>query len=92
MRTTLTLDDDVSRALKERMVQRGDDFKTVVNEALRMGLRQGGKPMARLPRFRVDAHHCGFRGGIDLGRLNQINDALEIAEKRPGPANRANEE
>jgi hypothetical protein len=28
-------------------------------------------------RFRVKAKHCGFRLGIDVGKLNQVSDDLE---------------
>jgi hypothetical protein len=40
MRTTLTLDDDVAAMLQQLRKARGDNFKALVNEALRAGLKQ----------------------------------------------------
>ena len=80
MRTTLTLDDDVARQLRERVKHSGDSFKEVVNTTLRKGLRRGAKPAAQLPRFEVKAKACGLRAGVDILRLNQLNDELEIED------------
>lgn len=78
MRTTLTLDDDLARELKERARRSGQSFRQVVNDAIRTGLRGLGKPAARAARFRVEARHCGdFRPGIDPLKLNQLVDELE---------------
>lgn len=79
MRTTLTLDDDLARELQERARRRGESFKEVVNETLRRGLR-GEKPGSQPPRFEVRAKACGFRSGVDVLRLNQLSDELEIEE------------
>jgi len=46
MRTTLTLDDELWRRLRERARRTGRPFKEVVNEALAVGLRDGGAPTA----------------------------------------------
>lgn len=80
MRTTLTLDEDVAKQLRERVKRSGDSFKGVVNATLRKGLRGGEKPAAQLPRFEVKAKACGFRAGVDILRLNQLNDELEIED------------
>ncbi|HVT18265.1 MAG TPA: ribbon-helix-helix protein, CopG family [Thermoanaerobaculia bacterium] len=80
MRTTLTLDDDVARRLRERARRSGASFKEVVNATLRRGLRSGEKPSPRLPRFVVEPKACGFRSGVDPLRLNQLNDELEMEE------------
>lgn len=77
MRTTLTLDDDLAKQLQEQARRSGESFKEVVNETLRKGL-YGDKPTARLGKFEVKAKACGFRSGVDVLRLNQINDELEI--------------
>lgn len=77
MRTTLTIDDDVSRKLKAEERRTGLSFKEVVNAALRRGL-QGTKPPGRPKRFVVTPKACGFRTGIDLLKLNQLSDELEI--------------
>jgi hypothetical protein len=77
MRTTLTLDDDLARRLREEARRSGRPFKDVVNEAIRRGLASGeggGRPR----RFRVKPSACGFRAGVDLGRLNQLADEIEL--------------
>ena len=78
MRTTLTLDDDVARQLREEARRTGRSFKEVVNDALRRGLSSGAAPSPRPPRFRVRPKACGFQPGIDLRKLNQLVDEMEI--------------
>ena len=93
MRTTLTLDDDIGLALRERArlltLPCGTldlPFKQVVNETLRRGLSPEPNE-ARLPEFRLVPHQSALAPGIDPLRLNQINDQLESdAFGRPGAA------
>lgn len=77
MRTTLTLDDDVARNLTDAARRTGASFTQVVNDTLRSGLQVAQKPAPALPRFRVTPRAAGFRSGIDLRQLNQLNDKLE---------------
>jgi len=86
MRTTLTLDDDLARELKEMSRQSGRSFKQVVNEALRRSLTSGDKSLPPPPRFVVEARACGFRRGVDMLKLNQLSDELEIEEFEAGLA------
>ena len=83
MRTTLTLDDDIAAALRERARILNRPFKQVVNEALRRGM----SPAARedLPPYRLIPNRSGFVPGIDPLRLNQLGDELET-EALLGPA------
>ena len=86
MRTTLTLDDDIGEALRERARLLNISFKQVVNEALRRGMSPDAKqPPAR--KYRVAPNHSALAPGIDPLRLNQINDELE-AEAFAGPTSR----
>ena len=78
MRTTLTIDDDVAAELRRRSRTSRGGFKGVVNETLRRGLSVGETPLAAQPPFRVRAKSCGFLPGIDLLRLNQLVDELEL--------------
>lgn len=78
MRTTLTLDDDLVRRLKEVARRSGESFKSVVNTTIRRGLEQAGKPQDRLPRFVVEPKACGLRAGVDPRKLNRLVDELEI--------------
>ncbi len=77
MRTTLTLDEDVAYRLGELTRMTGASFKQVVNETLRAGLQGAQKPAPSLPRFRVTPKAAGFRVGVDVRRLNQLNDELD---------------
>jgi hypothetical protein len=76
MRTTLTLDPDVSRMIAEEMHRQRKPFKQVVNDALRRGL---GPPASRRPPrpYRVRPHAASLRPGLDPGRLNALADELE---------------
>ena len=76
MRTTLTLDDDVARSLRERARLLNLPFKQVVNETLRRGLSPGAGE-ARRPEYHMVPHRSGLARGVDPLRLNQLNDQLE---------------
>ena len=80
MRTTLTLDDDLALQLREAARRSGESFKDIVNTALRRGLRQGEKPELRLAKFVVEPKACGFRAGVDPGKLHQLLDDLEMED------------
>jgi len=88
MRTTLTIEDDLARRLKEAVRQTGHRFKDVVNETLRRGLSTGSKPLPRAKRFRVTPMACGFRPGVDPLKLNQLSDEIEtaVAARKMGAA------
>lgn len=78
MRTTLTLEPDISDRLRTEATLSKKSFKALVNEALRRGLGlENSVPAAP---FRVIAHSSGFLPGIDPGKLNQVADELESAE------------
>jgi hypothetical protein len=78
MRTTLTLDRDVAERIRQEMRRTGRGLKAIVNEALRTGL--GGAGRSRAPRFKVAARDLGMRPGIDPDRVNQLVDALQVAD------------
>jgi len=79
VRTTLTLDPEVAARLKQELRRSGKSLKTLVNEALRLGLGLSGKPTSR-SRFTVQPHAFGFKPGVDLDRMNQLVDELESDE------------
>ncbi|MGH8467646.1 MAG: hypothetical protein ACREUD_03415 [Gammaproteobacteria bacterium] len=79
MRTTLTLEPDVARRLETEMRRSGKTLKAMVNEALRLGLGLRGKP-AKASRFEVQPHAFGFKPGVDLDRLNQLDDELDAED------------
>lgn len=80
MRTTLTLDDDVARELREAARSSGRSFKEVVNAALRRGLASGDMPARRPGRFTVEPRSCGFRAGVDVYKLNRLSDEIETED------------
>jgi hypothetical protein len=78
MRTTLTLEPDVALKLNERMAASRKSMKEVVNEALRIGLSQGGG--SKRVRFVVKPHALGLRPGMDPDKLNQLLDETDVAD------------
>jgi hypothetical protein len=75
MRTTVTLDADVAAELAKRARRTGKPFKTLLNDALRAGLRGAGRPA---PPYRLDPTPLGgVAAGIDLDRALRLADALE---------------
>jgi hypothetical protein len=76
MRTTVTLDKDVERLVREAMHRSRRSFKETLNDGLRAGL--GATPgRVKGRRFVVKARPMGLRGGIDPAGLNRLADALE---------------
>jgi hypothetical protein len=76
MRTTLTLDDDVSVQLERLRRARHASLKEVVNEALRRGLREmTAKPKKRQP-FRTRALSLG----PFLLNIDNVAEAIAHAE------------
>ena len=78
MRTTVTIEADVEEKLREFMARNRYTFKQALNETLRRGL---GAPtgLARKP-FKVEARPMGIKPGVDLTRLNEMADEVEIRE------------
>jgi hypothetical protein len=77
MRTTLTIDDELARLLKQRALESGRTFKDVVNEALRAGLEQTGTTPSRRP-YRLKPFGMGRPArGIDLDKALQLAGNLE---------------
>ena len=79
MRTTLTIEDDLARMLKERARLLNLPFKHVVNETLRRGLSPAAVREEPAP-YRVVPHHSGLAPGVDPLKLNQLSDELEVDE------------
>lgn len=77
MRTTLTLDDDLVSALKRRAYEREIPFKQAVNDAIRVGLAEGG---ATSGPYRMKPRNLGVRPGVDLTRAVALAAELEDAE------------
>jgi hypothetical protein len=77
MRTTVTLDKDVERLLRDAMHQSRRSFKETLNAAIRAGL--GRKPPSpKSARFVVKARPLGLRRGLDPAGFNKLADELDV--------------
>ena len=77
MRTTLTLDDDVAAILERLRKSRDASLKDLVNEALRLGLKDMTSRTER--REHVQTRSVAL-GGLRIASLDNIGEALAIAE------------
>ncbi len=74
MRTTVTLDTDVERMLKEEMHRSRRSFKETLNDVVRSGLSHNP---AKRGRVVIEAKPMGLRAGLDPAGLNKLADDLE---------------
>jgi len=77
MRTTLTLDSDVTAQLDAARTRTGAPFEDVVNEALRIGLRVMENPSPARAPYRTPSSSLG---GCRLPDLDGIQAALTLTE------------
>ena len=77
VRTTVTLDADVERLLRNAAHEQGKSFKIVLNNAVRQVLQPARVQPRRKP-FVVKARPLGLRAGIDPARLSELADEQEI--------------
>jgi hypothetical protein len=77
-RKTLTLDDDVSATLKRLREVSGASYKKLVNDALRLGLKQM-EARPRQPRTPICTRSVSL-GACWTGSLDDVADALATAE------------
>jgi len=77
VRTTVTLDKDVERMLRDAMHQSRRSFKEALNAALRAGLAGNAAAVKSVP-FVVKARPLGLRAGIDPSGFNKLADELEV--------------
>ena len=82
MRTTLTIDDDVSGMLQKKAREQGVSFKAIVNELLRAGLAASGSASLQRDPVPVVTRPLRLRSGYDPDKLNQLVDELEVEEYR----------
>lgn len=76
MRTTVTLDEDVMQEIRQRMRERGDGFKTVLNELLRRGLQSSSDAEP----FETPTFALGVRPGVNLDKALSLAAALDDEE------------
>ncbi len=71
MRTTLTLDPDVSAKARRAAARQGRPFKHVVNSALRLGLDEMLKPAPARP-YRTKPRPLGLREGFSYDNIAEL--------------------
>ena len=77
MRTTLTIDEDVAALLDRIRMTRKQSFKSLVNEALRYGLKEMTTPPKRGKPYKTRTVSLGR---CLMGNLDDISEVLAIAE------------
>jgi hypothetical protein len=78
MRTTVTLDPDVERLVRDRMKQRGVSFKEALNDAIRTGLIRGNARPAS--RFVQKTYSLGSEQNFRWDKALATADAIEDEE------------
>ena len=80
MRTTLTIDDRIAKALKDAAHRSGKSYKQVVNETLRAGL-SAGRIMDEAEPYRLKPVSMGdVAGGYNLDKALELAEHLEDEE------------
>jgi hypothetical protein len=80
MRTTLTIDDRIAKALKALAHRSGKPFKQVLNETLQAGLAARSAPAKAKPYRLKPASLGGVLPGIDLTKALRLAASLEDEE------------
>jgi hypothetical protein len=78
MRTTVTLDPDVERLVRDAMTERSISFKEALNEAARIGLTSKGRKPGR--RFVQKTFHMGEEQEFRWDKALALADAIENEE------------
>jgi hypothetical protein len=76
MRTTLSLDDDVSVQIERLRRAQNASLKDIINEALRRGLQEMSAQTRKRKAFRTHAFHMGK----PLVNIDNVADALAYLE------------
>jgi hypothetical protein len=77
MRTTLTLDKDVAAVIERLRKTRDESMKSLINEALREGLKRLDAPRRKQAHFRTSVVNLGR---CRLGNVDNVGKALAVAE------------
>ena len=80
MRTTLTLEDQLAKALKNAAHRTGKPFKQVVNDTLRAGLAAGQVSAKARPYRLKTVSLGGVLGGVALEKALRLAEVLEDQE------------
>lgn len=78
-RTTLNLDEDLLRRLKEKAAREGRTLQSVTNDLLRRGLAVSAASEYRL---NVRTSKIELRPGVDIFDRDSLQEAMD---RKPGP-------
>ncbi|MEI6321538.1 MAG: antitoxin [bacterium] len=78
MRTTVTLDSDVERILRDEIHRSRKSFKQILNDAVRSALKPKSRELPKL----LPPVSMGIMPGIDPVRLTDLADELEAETYR----------
>jgi len=81
MRTTLTLDDNLAISLKKKAAQKRVPFKTMVNQALQLGLLAMEKPEQDGKGYVTRTRSLKPKAGYDLDNLGRIAEEIEDEDR-----------
>jgi hypothetical protein len=75
VRTTLTLDDDVTHLLNKETKRAGLSFKQAVNHYLRLGLMASKRPVSKP--FKIVPRDLGLPPGLNYDNIGELLEILE---------------
>lgn len=81
MRTTLSIDDDVLEKARAAAAKRRLPFRTVINEALRAGLKSLAMASETVP-YRTEPHKLGLKAGRNLDNVQELLAQIEGEDSR----------
>jgi hypothetical protein len=76
VRTTLTLDDDVAKLVRDEVRRNGGNFKGTVNQLLRQGIVVGKQQAKRKP-FVVKPIALGLPAGLSYDCIPELLEKLD---------------
>jgi hypothetical protein len=76
VRTTLTIDDDIAKLVKQEQRRSGESFKSTVNSLLRRGLMNAREKAATKP-FEVTPIPMGLPPGLSYDCISKLLDDLD---------------
>ncbi len=77
MRTTLTIEDDISDKLQAKLKKSaGKTFKDVVNETLRLGLL-AENDLKKAEKFQVRSRALGVKKGLNYDNIGELIEQVE---------------
>jgi len=81
MRTTISIDDDLTEKARAVAAKPRRPFRTIVNEALRAGLDNVEKPAKQRP-YKTEPHAMGLRSGRNLDNIQELLAQIEGEDSR----------